>query len=528
MGVIWTSRTRTKQPAAAPRINWANPLARDLRVVVTPSGGVNNLVTPTNQTSLAPEGIYHGQRALVWNKSGTYARLNTGVMIPTTTNHSFVALLTNTWGATSGTMGTLLSNRNGANNGFAVYLSAQNSLPNQTVRLNYVHGGIVDYFDISPYISNVNTKFVTLGFSAVQGSSVRSFAEGAFVQSKAIGTMSGNTIDPLVIGTDFGTAHGDFASPLILWWRRALSDDEMVSVQRNPWQLFAPERRPVFFSLPSGANTTGTLSSTLDAATLTGVGGVARSGTLVTTLDAATLAGVGNVTRSGTLAITLDAATLSGTGAVTTSGTLAVTLDDVTLAGVGSVAVGTNRDGTLAVTLDAATLAGVGGVTRSGTLAVTLDAATLAGVGTAGQAVTGTLGVTLGNVTLAGIGAIPAAPSAGGGKTFGSNKKKKKQRKAIESEEWLKAEETAKQLLQDRFTKTTPEAKLEALASHIESLQPVIEALKALAKEDVQEAVQETKTEELTEHQLVLNRFDALEKKIESVEELLIILMADL
>ena len=253
-----------------------------------------------------------------------------------------------------------------------------------------------------------------------------------------------------------------------------------------------------------------------------------NTGTLAVTLDAATLAGVGNVTRSGTLAVTLDAATLTGTGAVTTSGTLAVTLDDVTLAGVGSVAVGTNRDGALAVTLDAATLAGVGGVTRSGTLAVTLDAATLAGVGTAGQAITGTLGVTLGNVTLAGIGAIPAAPSAGGGKTFGSNKKKKKQRKAIESEEWLKAEETAKQLLQDRFTKTTPEAKLEALASHIESLQPVIEALKALAREDVQEAVQETRTEELTEHQLVLNRFDALEKKIESVEELLIILMADL
>ncbi len=251
MGVIWTSKTRTRQPAAAPRVNWANPLARGLRVVVTPSGGVNNLVTPTNQTSLAPEGIYHGQRALVWNKSGTYARLNTGVMIPTTTNHSFVALLTNTWGATSGTMGTLLSNRNGANNGFAVYLSAQNSLPDQNVQLNYVHGGIVDYFDVSPQISNVNTKFVTLGLSAVQGSSVRSFAEGAFVQSKAIGTMSGNNTDPLVIGTDFGIQHGDFASPLILWWSRALSDDEMVSVQRNPWQLFAPERTPVFYSLGS-------------------------------------------------------------------------------------------------------------------------------------------------------------------------------------------------------------------------------------------------------------------------------------
>lgn len=46
------------------------------------------------------------------------------------------------------------------------------------------------------------------------------------------------------------------AVPLAWLWSRALSDQEIVEVSRNPWQLFAPVRRPLFFgtsaSAPSG------------------------------------------------------------------------------------------------------------------------------------------------------------------------------------------------------------------------------------------------------------------------------------
>ena len=304
------------------------------------------------------------------------------------------------------------------------------------------------------------------------------------------------------------------------------------SLSLNPWQLFAAEKRPAFFDVTAGSNNTGTLSSTLDAATLTGVGAVTRSGTLAVTLDAATLAGIGTAAvtnKTGTLAVTLDVVTLAGVGAVTRSGTLAVTLDAATLAGVGTVAVGTNRDGTLASTLADVTLTGVGAVTRSGTLSVTLNAATLAGIGSVGQPLTGTLSATLDNVTLRGIGAIPAAPSTGGGKTTGKNlsRKQKKKLKAVESQEWLKAEETARQLLSDRFTKQTPQEKAQALETYIESLQPVIEALKALTSQ-IEEVVEEAPVIELTPHQEVIQRFDRLEKKVKSVEELIIILMADL
>lgn len=271
------------------------------------------------------------------------------------------------------------------------------------------------------------------------------------------------------------------------------------------------------------------------------VAGSNNTGTLAVTLDDATLAGIGGVTRSGTLATTLADATLASIGAVTRSGTLAVTLADATLAGQGTVAVGANISGSAAITLADATLAGIGAVTRSGTTSTTLADATLAGVGAVTRS--GTLSVTLDNATLTGVGTITGETvpvSHGGGMSQASNvsgkKKPKKKAKAVESEEWLKAEATARALLQERFTKTTPQDKIEALTSHIESLQPVIAALQALAtkeeaiEEPVQEepSVHETRTEPKPEQpQPTVDRYDVLLSRIDDLEELIIIMMAN-
>ena len=522
MGVIWTSKTRTSQPQSFVGVT---PLARRARLLVAngdriPRVAANGISTfsSLSGTTVGKDGVGYLVNSV---SAGQLIPVNgSGVdsSVPIASGESWTFLvhiyITSFVSTNPGFWRT-------GGNTFAITNGASSNRP--WLRLDGV--------DV---LKPTSGDAFAAGYSGVIGYRMQSAVSASCAWDGVIKHhATHSTAQPADTVAIFGSQsitesiYGTYYS--ITWLPFAVTDDEfrkLTTVAGYYDSLFVREKRPLFFTASAGSNNTGTLAVTLDAATLTGVGGAARSGTLATTLDAATLTGVGNVTRSGTLAVTLDAATLAGTGAVTTSGILAVTLDDATLAGVGSVAVGTNRDGALAVTLDSATLAGVGAVTRSGTLAVTLDAVTLAGVGAAGQAITGTLGVTLGNVTLAGIGAIPATPSAGGGKTFGSNKKKKKQRKAIESEEWLKAEETAKQLLQDRFTKTTPEAKLEALASHIESLQPVIDALKALATEGVQEPVQETRTEELTEHQQVLTKFDALITKMASIEELLIIMMA--
>lgn len=553
MGVIWTSRTSTRQPS------WSAPLRT--------GAGQGDLTPILAAHSSGGRWGLRSQRGLVLSDVGTPVYgvdpYFGSILQPTSGNYVRISGMPNTGYPFTMAMFVNKNRTNGAgaNRSFTFgaddFGSYGNSFFHQDNHVfSYGSGGFGA--GLSPL--SAGWTLIVCVFESASSRSLYNVKNG--VLTTAVNDTDSVPVSPwpakLSIGqsgwnTDewFG---GDIALPM--FFKGAMSTKTALLLDKNPWQLFAPERRPLFFNTASGSNTTGTLSNTLDAATLTGVGNVTRSATLAVTLDAATLAGIGTAAvtnKTGTLAVTLDTATLTSVGAVTRSGTLNSTLDAATLSGAGTVAVGTNRDGTLASTLGDVTLAGVGAVTTSGTLAVTLAAATLAGIGTAGQAITGTLAVTLDaatlagigsvgqprtgtlsvtldNVTLRGIGAIPAAPSTGGGKTTGKNlsRKQKKKLKAVESQEWLKAEETARQLLSDRFTKQTPQEKAQALETHIESLVPVIEALKAITDqiEDVQETVQETKTEELTEHKQILNKFDALITKMTSIEELLIIMLA--
>lgn len=335
-------------------------------------------------------------------------------------------------------------------------------------------------------------------------------------QRPSIGNRSGNN-GATALDRDWDGMLG----PMFIY-NRHWTQAEALSLGQKPehiYRLLKPTSTFFPVGAPSaGANTTGTLAVTLADATLAGIGGVTRSGTLDTTLADATLASIGAVTRSGTLAVTLADATLAGQGTVAVganiSGSAAITLADATLAGIGAV----TRSGTTSTTLADATLAGVGAVTRSGTLSVTLDNATLTGVGT----ITGET--------------VPV--SHGGGMSQASNvsgkKKPKKKAKAVESEEWLKAEETARQLLQDRFKKTTPEAKAKTLEAHIESLQPIIQALKALSEVEEsntvqeKEPVQETRTEPKVEQPPTpIDRYDVLLRRLDDLEDLIVILMAN-
>lgn len=296
------------------------------------------------------------------------------------------------------------------------------------------------------------------------------------------------------------------------------TDAEHAELARNVWQLYAPINEPVFYSLGGGATVTGVGSSD-------GVGtvsGVSAS----TSAQVGSSAGVG--TASGVGASTSGSVgSSSGTGAVDGVGSSTGGSDGVgastgtgTASGVGaSTATSTgSSDGVGAGSgIGASTAASVGSASGIGEAL---------GVGANGSVVSTGVGSASGTGTATGIS---PSVSQGGGKTTGSNlsRKQKKKLKAVESQEWLKAEETARQLLSDRFTKQTPQEKAQALEAYIESLQPVIEALKALTSQ-IEEVVEEAPVIELTPHQEVIQRFDRLEKKVKSVEELIIILMADL
>ena len=104
-----------------------------------------------------------------------------------------------------------------------------------------------------------------------------------------------------------------------------------------------------------------------------GTGKALATGTLGSTLDAATLAGTAKALARGTLATTLDAATVAATGAALAQAELGTTLADLSAIATGKVLTKATLDATLfALGLDA-----TAHVTIAGALAVTLAPVTL-------------------------------------------------------------------------------------------------------------------------------------------------------
>lgn len=146
---------------------------------------------------------------------------------------------------------------------------------------------------------------------------------------------------------------------------------------------------------------TGTLTATLDAATLSATGALPITGAATATLTAATASATGTLAIAGALTATLGTATLAATGALALAGSLTATLANATVAGVGTLPI----VGTATATLADATLSGTGTIGSFATLAVTLDAATLTATGT--LPIVGAATVTLSAATLSGTGALP-------------------------------------------------------------------------------------------------------------------------
>lgn len=174
----------------------------------------------------------------------------------------------------------------------------------------------------------------------------------------------------------------------------------------------------------------GTLSKTLDAATVSAAGALTISGAASPTLGAVTLSSASALAIVGTSAPTLAPAALSATGVGSSEITaaLAVTLGAVNLAADADLAI----TGAASFTLGVATLTSVGSLSVAGALTAslapltvtsaarldivatatpTLGAATL--VASSELDIAGSLSVTLGSVTLAATGSL-------GAQTFGA------------------------------------------------------------------------------------------------------------
>lgn len=370
------------------------------------------------------------------------------------------------------------------------------------------------------------------------------------------------------------TSAGRFANSTLYFLNRAMSSlptDAMMSafailegnqaayvpmLAANPWQLFAPERDFVFFPAASGSTTvsvspgslvltgqsvTNTTTGVVGAGSLTLTGqsiGVVQ--TIAVTPGTLSLTGQ-DVTANTTVGVTAGSLTLTGSDVtvVPPSGSSSVTVDPGSLTLTGQSITGTVS---VPVTQGDTTLTGQ---TIGVTITVPVDAGTLTLTGQSVSAsVVGSTTVSIdpGTLTLTGYDVtVTYTGGTKGGAAKGKNLtlKQKKKLKAVISQEWLKAEETAKELFQERLKDVEPaKVKIEKL-TEAQSLAEVIVALKALSKETVtlpeQQVVLKSinktivaKTEKPVEKvNTIETRLIQFEKQLANIEELILMVLAE-
>lgn len=301
----------------------------------------------------------------------------------------------------------------------------------------------------------------------------------------------------------------------------------------NPGQLFEPGG--FFVPIQDGGVANGTLTSAgaavasfvgaaLDATTLTAAGTGAAS--FVGAIAGSSLTAAGAATASFTGAA-LGSGTLSGSGAATGTFTgSALTNSTLSSNGVGVASfVGSSIDAGSAVL----SISGIGAASFVGSAYI--------------DSVLSSYGSGFASFLTNALG-LQAHTGGGSGKGKNLTLKQKKKLKAVVNQEWLKAEETVRELLQDRLGNAEPaKTRVERLTA-VQSLGDVIAALQALSKEAVT----------LPEQQAVIKSFEKsidtkivktgerlvsvedkvnitlgrIEKKIQNLEDLLIVVIDEL
>ncbi len=518
MGVIWTPEAVDKTKRSGLVLSRQNILTRGLIAGIV-GGHPFDVVRGDGLVNSGAERVA-SQNGSAWSlASGEYLDSgNSGISVATGAKWSAMVLVRSTSSAHSGQYAVCV-NYNGSSVALALTLGTSVAATGAAIFdggywrssgiSTSVYGdgryhvilGVRNGPDLHYYVDGRLDSSYTMPFEASPGTSTTAITWGQYKNDGTNTTMVGE----LALG--------------FVWSGIALTASDAKALASDPWQLFEADNDPVFYSLGGGGSTVTGVGSSDGVGTVSGVGAS-------TSAQVGSSAGVGAASGVG-------ASTANSVGSSTGTGAA----DGVGSSTGGSNGVGASTGTGTASGIGASTAASTGssdgvgagsgvGASTSASTGSASGTGTASGVGTNGSVVSTGVGSASGTGTATGIS---PTVSRGGGKTTGSNlsRKQKKKLKAVESQEWLKAEETARQLLSDRFTKQTPQEKAQALETYIESLQPVIEALKALTSQ-IEEVVEEAPVIELTPHQEVIQRFDRLEKKVKSVEELIIILMADL
>lgn len=225
-----------------------------------------------------------------------------------------------------------------------------------------------------------------IGVSVNDASDTASYSSGGHDNSGAF-----------LLGRLFGSQFWDGTIDEVGFWKRVLTSTERTQLYNSGNGL----------AYPFTVTDSGTLSSTLDALTLSGTGGVpTTNGNLTVLLGNLTGTGTGGVpTDTGTLSTGLGALTGTGTGGVATnSATLTTVLDPVSSVATGSILLLAS----LAVDLDPLTLAATAltGVPVSAALDASLSDLGLTATGTTTSGIHASAAALLGDVTAIGTASV--------------------------------------------------------------------------------------------------------------------------
>jgi hypothetical protein len=239
-GVVFRKKQWTSQPQTAPQIDWGNSLTQGLIDVITPG------FRPT--LSNIPRAFSGANVGWKQNGSTEYD------LIPAapTSSANYTALVFAASGPQDATFFRIIAGRGPKQNGhWELYQDKSNS------RITFFDFQTNSTVNFGAYtdktIAYVATRTATAMVSYADGvkQNTATYFSIGFTGTTAVNlTLGQNYGTPSSILPDSGTVY------LVATWQRILSDSEIASVSRNPWQLFAPQKKPLFFSIQGTAGQT--------------------------------------------------------------------------------------------------------------------------------------------------------------------------------------------------------------------------------------------------------------------------------
>ncbi len=335
--IILPSR-RTRQPQGAVRVDWRNPLTRGLQFASVGGNGTN---VASGFPLSGSAGFAASQHGVVRTFNGSSQQLSAPY---TTTTAAFTLFALAK--CTNQTATNTLISLGSAGSGFMM-LDLSGTESSDPLRL-YVYDGTLlkQTYSYNP-IYNEYAAFC--GVVPPLGGTMVAYQNGV-LRSHDTGERTGYNFNPVVnvsVGANYTSGapsnyfNGDIAASF--FWNRDLSAQEVAEISAeisaNPWQLFAPDSRRLYFGASGGGATIITASG---AASLVARAAAAVAATkTAAAASRATIAGTASTTSIRTSALVAKARS-AGAAATTTLRTATIAARTV---GAGTAATITLRIG---------------------------------------------------------------------------------------------------------------------------------------------------------------------------------------